>query len=227
MLAITEGMNDVGDLAAGRVRRGWFRWRTLRIRPRSRRLLRLLERRFGRKMRATFTFFAQGKTDAPPGYEDLYAMTVADGSVRDLSDGFDGSIGHDEPMVAGDAAMELVEMGFHTTLMRFVGGRREPQHFDTATVSQFNTNAKHTAWVWLGSSSNKPMALYYAEKLGEPGRVLNTPNLLPADWSEVASQRVSWKSDAFTIEGILYLPRRLEGQGSADCGRAWRAHGCV
>jgi dipeptidyl aminopeptidase/acylaminoacyl peptidase len=29
---------------------------------------------------------------------------------------------------------------------------------------------------------------------------------LPAEWTEIASQPVSWKSDAFTIEGVLYLP---------------------
>ena len=60
-------------------------------------------------------------------------------------------------------------MGLRTTLMRSSGSGASRLHFDTATVSQFNTNAKHTAWVWLGSSSNKPMALYYAEKMGEAG----------------------------------------------------------
>ncbi len=67
---------------------------------------------------------AQSKADAPPGYEDLYAMAAAGGSIRDLSDGFDGSIGHEEPIAEDDAALESVEMGFHTTLMRFVGDRR-------------------------------------------------------------------------------------------------------
>ena len=99
-----------------------------------------------------------------------------------------------------------MEIGTHTTLMRFEGDQRQALHFDTTTVSQFNTNAKHTAWVWLGSSSNKPMALYYAEKIGEAGHALNTPNLVPTDWTEVASQPVSWKSDDFTIQGLLYLP---------------------
>ncbi len=151
-------------------------------------------------------FLAQSKADAPPGYEDFYEMTVADGSIRDLSEGFEGSVGHDDPIVEADAALESVEMGMRATLMRFAGERREPLHFDTTTVSQFNTNAKHTAWVWLGSSSDKLPALYYAEKLGETPKTLKTPDLLPAAWTQIASQSVSWKSDAFTVEGLLYLP---------------------
>jgi dipeptidyl aminopeptidase/acylaminoacyl peptidase len=205
MLAIAEGMNDVGDLQpAGTA------WMVAVTDPAHPSQIKAAPATIGAAVWSEDAghvyFLAQSKPDAPPGYEDLYAMMVADGSIRDLSDGFDGSIGHDEPIAEAGATLELVEMGTHTTLMRFEGDQRQPLHFDTTTVSQFNTNAKHTTWVWLGSSSNKPMALYYAEKLGEPGRVLNTPNLLPADWTEVASQPVLWKSDNFTIEGLLYLP---------------------
>ena len=205
MLAIAEGMNDVGDLQpAGTA------WMVAVTDPAHPSQIKAAPATIGAAVWSEDAghvyFLAQSKPDAPPGYEDLYAMMVADGSIRDLSDGFDGSIGHDEPIGEAGATLELVEMGTHTTLMRFEGDQRQPLHFDTTTVSQFNTNAKHTTWVWLGSSSNKPTALYYAEKLGEPGRVLNTPNLLPADWTEVASQPVLWKSDNFTIEGLLYLP---------------------
>lgn len=205
MLAIAEGMNDVGDLQpAGTA------WMVAVTDPAHPSQIKAAPATIGAAVWSEDAghvyFLAQSKPDAPPGYEDLYAMMVADGSIRDLSDGFDGSIGHDEPIAEADTALEPVEMGFHTTLMRFEGDQRRPLQFDTTTVSQFNTNAKHTAWVWLGSSSNKPMALYYAEKLGEAGRTLNTPNLLPADWTEVASQPVLWKSDNFTIGGLLYLP---------------------
>ena len=205
MLAITEGMNEAGDLQpAGAA------WVVPVANPAHPSQIKAAPATIGAaawSMDGSHIYFsAQSKADAPPGYDDLYEMTTADGSIRDLTDGFDGSAGHDEPISDGDAVLEPVEMGFHTTLMRFIGGKREPLHFETATVSQFNTNAKHTAWVWLGSSSNKTMALYYAEKLGNAGRALNTPNLLPAAWTEVASEPVSWKSDDLTIEGVLYLP---------------------
>ena len=205
MLAIAEGMNEAGDLQpAGTA------WVVAVANPEHPSQIKAAPATIGAAVwspdGSRIYFLAQSKADAPPGYEDLYAMAVADGSITDVSDGFDGSIGHEEPIAEGDAALESVETGFHTTLMRFEGDRREPLHFETATVSQFNTNARHSAWVWLGSSSDKPMTLYYSEKLGESGRVLKTPDLLPAAWTEVASQPVSWKSDNFTIQGVLYLP---------------------
>ncbi len=113
-------------------------------------------------------------------------MTVADGSIRNLSAGFSGSLGHDEPIAEEKSILESAEIGMQSTLLRFTGDRSEPLHFDTATVSQFNTNAKHSAWVWLGSSSDKPPALFYAGKLGDAPKTLDTPNLLPGEWTEVA-----------------------------------------
>ena len=205
VVAITEGMNEAGDLhPAGAT------WVVSVADPAHPSQIKSAPATIGAAVwsedASRIYFLAQSKADAPPGYEDLYTITVADGSIRDLSDGLDGSIGHEEPIAEGGVTFEPVEIGTHTTLMRFEGDQRQALHFDTTTVSQFNTNAKHTAWVWLGSSSNKPMALYYAEKIGEAGHALNTPNLVPTDWTEVASQPVSWKSDDFTIQGLLYLP---------------------
>jgi dipeptidyl aminopeptidase/acylaminoacyl peptidase len=205
LLAITEGMNEAGDLApAGAA------WVLSVADPAHPSQIKSAPATIGSAVwsqdGSRIYFLAQAKTDAPPGYEDLYELTVADGSIHDLSDGFSGSMGHDEPIPEEGKVLESAEMGMHTTLLRFDGEQHEPLHFDTATVSQFNTNAKHSAWVWLGSSSDKLPALYYAEKLDDTPKILNTPNLLPAEWTEIASQPVSWKSDAFTIEGVLYLP---------------------
>ena len=205
MLAITEGMNDIGDLAPAAKA-----WAVSAADPAHPTQISAAPATIGAAVwsrdGSRIDFLAQSKADAPPGYEDLYEMTVADGSIRNLTDGFDGSMGHEEPIIDGDVALESAEMGMHTTLMRFAGDRREPLHFDTATVSQFNTNAKRTAWAWLGSSSNQPPELFYTEKLGDAPKVLNTPSLLPAAWTEVASLPVSWKSDAYTVQGELYLP---------------------
>lgn len=205
LLAITEGMNEAGDLAPAGA--AWVLSVADPAHPSQiKSAPATIDSAVWSQDGSRIYFLAQAKTDAPPGYEDLYELTVADGSIHDLSDGFSGSMGHDEPIPEEGKVLESAEMGMHTTLLRFDGEQHEPLHFDTATVSQFNTNAKHSAWVWLGSSSDKLPALYYAEKLDDTPKILNTPNLLPAEWTEIASQPVSWKSDAFTIEGVLYLP---------------------
>jgi dipeptidyl aminopeptidase/acylaminoacyl peptidase len=155
-------------------------------------------------------FLAQAKADAPPGYSDLYALTLDDGAVRDLSDGFDGSIGRAEPIAVGDAVLESVETGTRTTIARFKGDRHDLLHFDTGVVTQLNTNAKQTGWVWVGASSDQPPTLYFAEKLGEHPTLLKTPELVPDTWTPVHSQVVTWKSDSFTVQGLLYLPPQAE-----------------
>jgi dipeptidyl aminopeptidase/acylaminoacyl peptidase len=205
LLAIAEGMNEAGDLAPDGTA-----WVVSVADPAHPSQIKSAPTTIGSAAwspdGSRVFFLAQSQVDAPPGYEDLYQVSLADGSVHNLSAGFDGSMGHDDPIAEDGKVLEPVEMGTKTTLLRFDGDRREPLHFDTATVSQFNTNAKHTAWVWLGSSSNQPTALFYADKLGGTARTLSTPKLLPADWTQVSSQQISWKSDAFTVEGLLYLP---------------------
>jgi pimeloyl-ACP methyl ester carboxylesterase len=151
-------------------------------------------------------YLAQSRADAPPGYEDLYRFNVSTGSSEDLTAEFKGSIGHDEPQFDGDSALESAEMGMHSTLLRFVGERPEPLRFETATVAQLNTNAKQTGWVWIGSSGDKVPAIYYASKPGGSATALKTPELLPAAWTEIKPQLISWKNDGMTVEGLLTLP---------------------
>lgn len=205
LLAISEGMNDAGDLSpAGSA------WILKVADPAHPAQIKPAPATIGAAAwspdQKRIYFLAQSQADAPPGYEDFYAMALADGSIHDLSAGFAGSMGHDEPIAEEGKVLESAQIGMKSTLLRFDGDRREALHFDTATVTQFNTNAKHTAWVWLGSSSDKLPAVYYAEKLGDTAKALNTPKLLPADWTLVSSQPISWKSDALTVEGLLYLP---------------------
>jgi dipeptidyl aminopeptidase/acylaminoacyl peptidase len=151
-------------------------------------------------------YLAQSRADAPPGYEDLYRFKVSDGSSDDLTADFKGSIGHDEPLFDGDNILESAEMGMRSTELRLVDGRPEPLQFETATVAQLNTNAKETGWVWVGSSGDKVPAIYYAEKLGGAATALKTPDLLPAAWTEIKPQLISWQNDGMTIEGLLTLP---------------------
>lgn len=205
MLAIAEGMNNAGDVAPAATA-----WIVSSSDPAHPSQLKSLPATIGiagwSQDGSRIGYLAQSKADAPPGYEDLYDYTVADSSIHDLSDGFDGSVGHEEPLAEGDRLIAPVQQGTHSTYMRFGNGQREPLHFPTATVAQLNTNANQTGWVWIGSSGDKPPALYFAEKLDGQARTLKTPDLLPASWTEIAPQVVSWKSDDLTIEGLLYLP---------------------
>ncbi|MGA7351995.1 MAG: hypothetical protein WBX06_12605, partial [Acidobacteriaceae bacterium] len=205
LLAIAEGMNDAGDLSPDGTA-----WVLSVSDPAHPTQFKTAPATIGSAAWSTdgnhIFFTAQSQADAPPAYADLYELTLADGSIHNLSAGFDGSMGHDEPLADEGKVLESAELGTKTTLVRFDGDRHEALHFETATVSQFNTNAKHTAWVWLGSSSNQPPALFYSDKLGGTARTLSTPKLLPSDWTPVSSQLITWKSDAFTIEGLLYLP---------------------
>jgi dipeptidyl aminopeptidase/acylaminoacyl peptidase len=205
LLAISEGTNEAGDLAPAGT--AWVLSLADPVHPSQ---IKSAPATIGAAAwshdGSQIYFLAQSQADAPPGYEDLYQLTLADSSIHNLTAGFSGSMGHDEPIADENGVVESAETGMHSTLVRFTEDRREPLHFDTATVSQFNTNSTRAAWVWLGSSSNQPPALYYAEKLDGTAKTLNTPKLLPADWTEVQAQLLSWKSDTFTVEGLLYLP---------------------
>lgn len=155
---------------------------------------------------------AQSRADAPPGYRDLYRLTPDDGAIQDLSDGFHGTVGGGAPIPTGGGVLDAVETGTHTTIMRFEDGRETPLAFDTPVVTQLDTNAKQSGWVWLGAASNRPPALYYSDALGQHASALKTPDVAPSDWTPVTSQLVTWKSDAFTIEGLLYLPPQAAQQ---------------
>ena len=155
---------------------------------------------------------AQSGADAPPGYRDLYRMTPDGGAMQDLSDGFHGTVGGGAPISTRAGILDAVQIGTHTTIMRFEGGRETPIAFDTPVVTQLDTNAKQSGWVWLGAASNRPPTLYYSDALGQHGTALKVPNVAPSDWTPVTSQLVTWKSDAFTIEGLLYLPPQAAHQ---------------
>lgn len=205
LLAITEGMNEVGDLSpAGQA------WVLTVADPEHPTQLKAVpptvEAAEWSPDASRIDFIAQSQTDAPPGYSDLYEYSVADGAIHDLTSGFTGSIGGGELLFEGDAVLAGAEMGTRSTVLRFVNGRPQPLKFETTAVAQLNTNAKETGWVWMGSSGDKPPALYYAAKPGEAATVLKTPDLLPAAWTEVGSQLISWKNDGLTVEGLLTLP---------------------
>jgi dipeptidyl aminopeptidase/acylaminoacyl peptidase len=164
-----------------------------------------------------YYFLAQAEQDAPPGYHDLFVLTFADNSVKNLTADFGGSVSHELPLPEESKVLAAVQMGTRITVLRIDGGKTgtdklEPVKFDTTTVTQLNSNAKQNGWVWLGSSSTQRPALFYAEKLGHNAKALNTPSLMPASWPQVSSQVVQWKNDGLSIEGLLYLPPQAASQ---------------
>jgi len=152
-------------------------------------------------------FLAQARQDAPPGFRDLSELNLRTRQSRNLTDGFSGSIGGQEVFPLPDGSvLAAAGMGMETMLIRLRDGKQEPLHFPTSVAGSFHTNARHTGWVFLGSGSTQPVSLFYTADLGTPAQVLNTPSLTPTNNRAVPAKRIQWKSDSFTIQGLLYLP---------------------
>ncbi len=158
-------------------------------------------------------YLAQAKRDAPPGYADLYEYTLATKEVRDLSDGFEGSVGHQQPIALADGGVvEDVEMGVEAGVMRYsAAGKAEAVKLPVAAVAAVATNEAQNGWVFVGSSGGKETELLYAASLGGEVKVLATPELAPKGVRTEAPKRISWMSDGpkgekLKIEGMLYLP---------------------
>lgn len=153
-----------------------------------------------------FYFLAQAAQDASPGYSDLYVTDLSDGSVHGLTPDIAGSIDGDDPMLFGDDILESLQVGTRQTYMRLHDDKPTNLGFDEPVVSQLNSNARHTGWVWLGTSGTQPNTLYYADTLGGTARALKAPDLLPATWAQVPAKVIQWKNEGLTIEGLLSLP---------------------
>lgn len=158
-------------------------------------------------------FGAQTPEDAPPGVEELYALTLSpteEAKARRLMPGFKGGLGYGEPVYLPNAALlaPLVQ-GTRLTAARLSmdgKGTIEPIQQSTPVVSGLSTNLKQTGWIWAASASDKPEALCYSEKLGGDCHALPTPEVTTQHFRSVPSKVVSWQNEGLTIEGLLYLP---------------------
>ena len=153
-----------------------------------------------------FYFLAQSEQDAPPAYHDLYVATLADGTVRNLSAGLEGSVAGAAPLTAADGAIQAVQIGTRQQLMRFAQGRPELVPIDSTAIRQAATNRARNGWVWLGGGSGVPDRVWYAEKLGRTAKALPLPSLTPDGWSGTPAKLISWRSEGLQIEGLLTLP---------------------
>jgi dipeptidyl aminopeptidase/acylaminoacyl peptidase len=161
---------------------------------------------------STIVFSAKTPEDAPPGYDELFALPKESASQKivPLSSGFNGQLNgmalyfpHDGTLIAEAG------IGTHLTPVRLsLTGKNAPEPIDlqAAVVTGLNTNRSQTGWVWLADSGGEPEKLCYAQRLGDPCSTLQTPTLEPANLRTVKPELIRWQSGEFTIEGLLYMP---------------------
>jgi len=159
-------------------------------------------------------YLAQAKQDAPPGYSDLYVLDVAGKTTKNLTDGFKGTVGHQEPVALLDGGvLQDTEEGLEARLMRYAAdGKSSTVKLPVAVVADAATNDAQSGWVFLGSSGGQAPELLYSASLGEMPRVVATPALEPKDVKSATPKHVEWKNEGLTIEGLLYLPDGAVGK---------------
>jgi len=157
---------------------------------------------------AKIVYLAQAKRDAPPGYLDMYTYDLATKTTVNLTDGFLGTVGHQEPIALLDGGvLQDTEEGVEARLMRYAAdGKSSAVKLPVAAVVDAVTNEAQSGWVFLGSSGGAAPELMYSAKLGDTPRVLATPELVPKGLKSAAPKRVEWTNEKLKIEGLLYLP---------------------
>ena len=165
-------------------------------------------------------YAAQSPEDTPPGFEELFALSLPDtidaasspdqpSPVR-LTTAFDGSIEGVAPIYLTDGrVLAAAAMGTRIGALRLaLDGKAAPEIVSQSTpiVLNLGTNLTQTGWVWLAQSSDHPQTLCFAAKLGAECQTLPTPDLTAKHFSTTKSQLVQWQNEGLTIEGLLYLP---------------------
>ncbi|HWD37331.1 MAG TPA: prolyl oligopeptidase family serine peptidase [Fimbriimonas sp.] len=151
-------------------------------------------------------FTAQTRKDAPPLYADLYRYDLASKSIKTAVQDFEGSVGFSLSSLRNGDLLVDVGLGFRQCAIRVSGEKRQMVTFSAPFSGAFATNAQQNAWVYIGSGSTQPSTLYYTSDISQPAHVLKTPPLIPEGLQAVPTKTLHWKSDKFTIEGVLQLP---------------------
>ena len=180
---------------------------------------------------SAIVFSAATKEDAPPGYDELYALPKESSGAKviPLSSGFAGQLGFGPLYFLADGTViAQAGIGTHATPVRLtLDGSKPPEPIDLGAPVVFglNTNRKKTGWVWMAESGGEPEKLCYARA---PGRCVHGA----ADAGAGAEGAVGRGAGAGAVDergvhggGIAAICRRRRryGQSSADCGCAWRA----
>lgn len=163
-------------------------------------------------------FAAQTPEDAPPGYDELFALTVDGAGAKpvSLSSGFLGQINAGTLYFRPDGSLiSAAGIGTHAGVVRVsLDGKALPKAIDLGSpiVNSLNSNKKQTGWLWLAESGAQPEKLCYAAKLGDACTTVLTPELAPAGLRAVEPELVTWKNGGLTIEGLLYMPPDAAGK---------------
>jgi dipeptidyl aminopeptidase/acylaminoacyl peptidase len=161
---------------------------------------------------STIVFAAATKEDAPPGYDELYALPkeTTGSAVVSLSAGFAGQLyGGPLTFLHDGGVIANAGMGTHATPVRLtLDGSKPPKPIDLGApvINGLNTNRAKTGWVWTAESGGQPEKLCAAAKLGDACRELPIPELEPKGLMAVEPELVKWTSGGFTVEGLMYLP---------------------
>jgi dipeptidyl aminopeptidase/acylaminoacyl peptidase len=176
-------------------------------------------------------FSAQTPEDAPPGYDELFALAVSGasapgasipGTARRLSAGFKGQLNGGILYYANDGGLIAdASIATHTTPVRLaLDAGRPPAPIDLGSpvVTGLNTNRKQTGWVWMADGGGMPLKLCFAAHLGDACSTLQTPAMEPEHLRSVKPELVHWKSGPFEVEGLMYLPDHPTGS-AANSGK--------
>jgi dipeptidyl aminopeptidase/acylaminoacyl peptidase len=158
-------------------------------------------------------FEAQAAQESPPGYRDVFRYKLKDQSVGNLTSQLNDCTVNGRPIALSNGDLLLpIGTGVHVgaSLFSASDSKAAPLSFPVRVVRSLTPNAAENAWVFLGSSSTQPEALYYSTSLHEPPRVLSLPALLPPDLQSSPVKRLHWKNGTQDVEGLLYLPPQAE-----------------
>jgi dipeptidyl aminopeptidase/acylaminoacyl peptidase len=159
----------------------------------------------------SLVLFAQCEQDAPAGCSDLFTFDLATAKLRDLTVGIkDSTLSPETLLGAADDRTALISLsrGMTSGIARIdlATGDLHPLDLGLPVVSGFHQQRNQNEWVYVGTSSTAPAAIYTTTALDAPGKRLVQPDVMPATWSAIASKPISWQRAGFTIEGLLYLP---------------------
>lgn len=173
-------------------------------------------------------FSAATPEDAPPGYDELFALRLGDADTKPvrLSAGFAGQLNASALFFGQDGSLiAQAGIGTRASVVRIgLDGKRgvSPVDLGSPVISGLNTNRAQSGWLWLAESGGQAQKLCFAQHLGEACVALPVADLAPSGLRSVEPQMVEWKSDGFTIEGLLYLP---PDTGSAKAPLVVDVHG--
>jgi len=157
-------------------------------------------------------FAAQTPEDAPPGYDELFALPMDNGGkgpARSLTSGFAGQVNGGVLYFEGGSLIAEAGVGTRMTPVRIdLIGKPAVATIDLggSIANGLNTNLKQTGWIWIADSGGTAEKLCYAAKLGDACQAVSTPELIAGNIRMVKPELISWKSGGFRIEGLLYMP---------------------